>query len=113
MPRAQPKGCGSLQSGALHSSLSTVPEGGAHDLDWRRNTRPQLEGGGSLREEDLETVDDSCAGSLSCSGGRGSRVREVDENLPGAKLGQHLFALRGRVDHEIYLRDVRRPGAPA
>src|SRR3954447_4200027 len=108
MPRPQPKGWM-----APNYLLSTVPECGAHDLDRRRDTRPQLEGGGSLRDEHLETVDDSCAGSLSCGGGRRPRIWEVDEHLPAVKLGQHLFALRGRVDHEIDLRHVRRPDAPA
>src|SRR4051812_50137653 len=101
MPRAQPKGCGSLQSGALHSSLSTVPEGGAHDLDRRRNTRPQLEGGGSLREEDLETVDDSCAGSLSCSGGGGFWGWEGVKGLAGVKFWQGHLATPRSVVHDV------------
>src|SRR5207248_6518734 len=75
---------------------------GAHDLDRRGETRPQLEGDSALTDEDLRPVDhgrtaDGAGGRD--EGGRGCvrSVGEVDDLLVRTRLDDELVAHRRRV----------------
>ena len=52
----------------------------------RRDPSPELEGGGTLRNEHVEPVDHSGAGSLGRPRCRGGRIRQIDKRLPGTEL---------------------------
>src|SRR5205823_4292914 len=97
---------------AMRLKIQRVLRGnsGAHDLHWRRQTRPKLERDSALADEDLGTVDGRAAGGAG-GGDEGRRPRargvgEVDDLLAGARLDEELVPDRRRVHEDVRLGAV-------
>ena len=72
-------------------------------------TRPELECCCPLRQEHFQTGHHVRAGKARSGCCRRLRVREIDERLAGVELDDDGVSFRGRVDHEVGVREFGRP----